>query len=181
LKIDWKTRSGKAIIVTIVIMTILVSLMTAVFLALMPVTVVSGKPANLNIKAPMGYESTKQTFIKTFPDFTATNLHYSNPYIGGPSGPSATLTLDAGYVSAQATESSLHVTAQTLDFSLVAFGQVLPVARIKCNSVEADVNLWTPDSTGKFGTLVAALKGSRDILRCRPSWIAVGTSRRIQL
>jgi len=161
LKIDWRTRSGKTIIATIVIMTVLVSLMTAVFLALMPTTVVMGKPATLNIKAPMGYETTKQTFLRTFPDFKAANLHYSNPYLGPPEGPSATLTINAGSVSAKAVGTNLHVTADTLDVSVSMFIEgVLQFVQIRCKSLEADVNLWTPDSTGKFGTLVARLKGN---------------------
>jgi len=159
--IDRKTRSGKVIVATTITMAVLILMAAAVFIAIQPVTVVVGKPATLNIRAPGGYESTVQIFVRMFPDFTATKLHYSNPYLGSWQGPWATLTVNAEYVSAKAADTSLHVAAQMLDFSVgVPLEGVFKWVNIKCKSLEADAAFRTPDADdGEFGTLVAKLKG----------------------
>lgn len=161
MNVNLKTRSGKIVIAISGAMAALVLMAMAVLIMLQPTTVVIGKPASLNIKAALGYESAKQVFIKTFPDFSATDLHYSNPYLGPSEGPWGTLTINAGCVSAKASDTSIHVTADMLDVSVnIPLGGVFQLVQIKCKSLVGDIQLWTPNpDTGEFGVLTATLKG----------------------
>jgi len=143
----------------------LVLTVTAIFVALTPVTVVIGKPATLNIKAASSYQSSYTMFIMMFPEFTATNLHYNNPYLGSPQAWPAHITINLGSVSTKATGTNQHVIAQNLDASinlpiLIEGFWTYKLVEIKCDSLVGDINLWTPDpNTGEFGILVATLKG----------------------
>lgn len=123
------------------------------------------EPGKWEIKLPGNYESFKNQFITLFPNFESGELHYTNPFLGPPGGPYATLTLDVSYLKAMADSENFHLDVQ--DLNLKIEGMTIPgspspsTIEIAAKEAVLDINTHSPDPvTGEFGEITSTFKNN---------------------
>jgi hypothetical protein len=123
-------------------------------------------PETWRVTLPGGYLSTRQLFIKMFPDLSASSFHYVNPDLASQPGLSSiALTVNLESLVAKTTDyvfyENLHVEARgvacSIEVYIVDIGMRL--AQVVCRELSIDVNLWPPGADGVYGSLKAKLRG----------------------